>query len=399
MTAWPVVALSDVAVGKGQYGVGLSSRVLSPGDPRYIRITDIKDDGTLAPNKVGVEGDRAAWQNAMLDDGDLLFARSGATVGKTYLHVGAVEPAVYAGYLIRFKLKPELALPNYVFRYTQSPQYHAWVKGSQRAVAQPNINAQQYGGLPIPLPPLPEQRRIAAILDHADALRAKRREALAHLDELTQSIFIDMFGDTRNSVTTRFADVVNEFRYGTSVKSSSDGVPVLRIPNVVGGKLDLRELKNVSLGQAEFERLRLKDGDLLFVRTNGNPENVGRCAEYRPESIEDLGLPGSRCVYASYLIRVRVDDELVVPAFLSTFLNGPGRKQMAANAKTSAGQFNINIQGLGSIEVPVPDMGRQAEFVQRAKQIEHQKEACESALAGLDALFASLQSRAFRGEL
>ncbi|WP_280450954.1 restriction endonuclease subunit S [Nocardia cyriacigeorgica] len=266
--------------------------------------------------------------------------------------------------------------------------------------AQPQITRASLQGVDIPLPPVEEQRRIAAILDHADALRAKRREALARLDELSQSIFIDMFGGRDDfAIQLPLAEVVSEFRYGTSVKSSSVGDPVLRIPNVVGGKIDISDLKTVTLEPADFDRLQLRNGDLLFVRTNGNPNNVGRCAEFRVDSISAADVAVDRFVYASYLIRARVDACRVNSSYLAAFLNGPGRKLISANARTSAGQYNINIQGLSSVVVQVPALDRQELFVRRVEAIDRQKSISAAQLDELDALFASLQSRAFRGDL
>jgi type I restriction enzyme S subunit len=192
--SWPLVTLGDVSKISGQYGVGLSSREWSDGDPRYIRITDINDDGRLNASVVAPDGDHSDWDKAILQPGDLLFARSGATVGKTYLHGADAPLAVYAGYLIRFQLDTDRVLPEYAFRFTQSPDYRTWVASSQRAVAQPNINAKQYATLPIPLPPLDEQRRIAAILDQADELATRRDMTIGLIGNLRQSLFIDMFG-------------------------------------------------------------------------------------------------------------------------------------------------------------------------------------------------------------
>jgi type I restriction enzyme S subunit len=256
----------------------------------------------------------------------------------------------------------------------------------------------------IVLPPLPEQRRIAELLDRAEALRAKRRAALAQLDTLTQAIFLDMFGDPATNpkkwLMVPLRDLVSEFRYGTSTKSGLHGKPALRIPNVVDGNIDVSDLKLVPLEPREFERLRLVDGDVLFVRTNGNPDFVGRCAVFDRTSVVTSGLPTDAFVFASYLIRARLHTDQVTPAFLREFMLGPeGRRRLRARSKTSAGQFNINTESLGAIPVPVPAHSLQTDFAHRIAAVEHLKGSNRASLAELDTLFASLQHRAFRGEL
>lgn len=252
--------------------------------------------------------------------------------------------------------------------------------------------------LQIPLPPLDQQRRIAAILDSADLLRAKRRRMLDLLDQLTQSTFVKVFQHVIDDTGSPFADLVDEFRYGTSVKSTPVGHPVLRIPNVLGGSLDLRDLKFVELGEAESDRLRLRDGDLLFVRTNGNRENVGRCAVFTSMPFRELALPADDVVYASYLIRARLTDR-VLPQFVATYLNGPGRRQLTKYSRTSAGQYNINIDGLRAVEVPEPPITEQKAFLQRAAFINVLIAHSRTQLAHLDTLMESLQSRAYSGTL
>src|SRR5207244_12579152 len=138
-------------------------------------------------------------------------------------------------------------------------------------------------------------------------------------------------------------DLVAELRYGTSTKSEPHGKPTLRIPNVVAGEIDVSDLKVVPIGSAEFERLKLIEGDLLFVRTNGNPEFVGRCAVFTPSSIVPSGFSATDFVYASYLIRARLNPKVMRPVFLREFMLGPeGRRRLRVRSKTSAGQFNIN---------------------------------------------------------
>jgi len=254
------------------------------------------------------------------------------------------------------------------------------------------------------LPPIVEQRRIAAALDQVEELRGKRREALTQLEELTQSIFFEMFGDpTKRQESwniSNLRNIVSEFRYGTSNKSQPQGVPTLRIPNVTNSEIDTSDLKLVPVSSSERERLRLLEGDLLFVRTNGNPNLVGRCAIYNRDVAARSGRPGEDFIYASYLIRARLKMDVISPVYLREFMLGPaGRRALRSRSKTSAGQFNINTESLGAIEVPVPPLDLQQEYVRRVEAVAELKNNHRAYLAELDALSASLQYRAFQGEL
>lgn len=274
-----------------------------------------------------------------------------------------------------------------------------------RAAAVPGLNRDDAYRLRILLPPLEEQQKIAAVLDQAEALRRKRREALAQLEEFTWSIFLEMFGDPLTSTQkswyrSTLRDVVSEFRYGTSNKSQPQGVPALRIPNVTNSEIDTSDLKLVPVSPSERERLRLLEGDLLFVRTNGNPNLVGRCAIYNHDVAAKAGRPGEDFIYASYLIRARPRRDIISSTYLREFMLGPaGRHALRSRCKTSAGQFNINTESLGAIEVPVPPLDLQQEYARRVEAVAKLKTSHRAHLAELDALFASLQDRAFRGEL
>lgn len=175
-----------------------------------------------------------------------------------------------------------------------------------------------------------------------------------------------------------FASCVEEFRYGTSAKSASSGKPALRIPNVIGGKLNLDELKCVPVDDAEFERLRLCEGDVLFVRTNGNPDFVGRSAIFTRSAVLDYGYDPSEFIYASYLIRARLNQSLVLPGFLCHYLSSPeGRQAVRERCRTSAGQFNINTAGLGTIPLPLPPLREQtriASILDKADAIRRKRE-------------------------
>lgn len=394
MTAWPMVALGEVAKGKGQYGVGLSSRRWVPEDPRYIRITDIDESGRLNSEKVAPDGTESGWDRARLRPGDLLFARSGATVGKTYVHSAAHDPAVYAGYLIRFELDPERALPEYVFRYTQSAEYWSWIASSQRAVAQPNINAKQYGELLIPLPPLPEQLRIAAILDHADALRAKRREALTRLDELTKSIFIDVFGDIRVNAkfypSSKIGNVALQVTDGEhqTPKRTASGWRLLSARNVHNGRLDLGDVDYV--GSEEYERISRRcapsEGDLL-ISCSGSIGRVAIVPKMDPF-----------CLVRSVAL-VRFSSEQLLPEFAMHYLQTPAMQALMRQRANASSQANLFQGPIRELPILLPPIATQLNFAAKTELIDALKSHHRSALTELDALFASLQSRAFAGVL
>jgi type I restriction enzyme S subunit len=278
---------------------------------------------------------------------------------------------------------------------------HRGFRDAITGAAQPQITRQNLTRVQIPLPLLDEQRRIAAILDKANALRRKRQRAIDLLYSLTQSIFLEMLGyrpDRWSSLTLR--EAVEEFRYGTSIKSGPSGFPVLRIPNVIGGEIDLSGLKTVSLDRKEFQRLQMREGDLLLVRTNGNPDYVGRCAVF-DSSLEDKSeFPSTDFVYASYLIRARLRPNTLNPYYVQTFLSSEfGRKAMSERSKTSAGQFNVNTDGLGSIEVPAPPLALQDAFADRRKAVQSAIALHRRAAERANNLFSSLQHRAFSGQL
>ena len=185
---YPAVKMGSLLSEPPEYGAGEAGiERVDEQTPRYIRITDIDENGELLPG-LGMTAANVEPQY-FLRDGDLLFARSGNTVGKSYLHESerVPYPCFYAGYMIRFRFG-EKVLPKYVFAFTQTPYYHEWVSAIQRSAGQPNINAQEYRSLEIPLPPLPEQQKIVAELDAAYAAKRaadeKATKLLASIDDM-----------------------------------------------------------------------------------------------------------------------------------------------------------------------------------------------------------------------
>ena len=180
---WEVKKLKEIATEKLSYGSGASAVPFNT-SVRYIRITDINEYGELKDEKVSPN---IFEEKYLLAEGDILFARSGATVGKTYLHKRNKIPCIYAGYLIRLRPNEKLVLPNYVYYYTKSNYYKSFICANQRVVAQPNINAKQYGDLELPLPPLPLQHLFAHRIEQIEHQKSEVQKAITNLETLLAS--------------------------------------------------------------------------------------------------------------------------------------------------------------------------------------------------------------------
>ncbi len=187
---WEVVRLDSVCLGKAEYGAGESATKYENGLVRYVRITDINADGTLNNDAVGISPEKA--NKYILREGDFLFARSGS-IGLTYLYDARDGVCAFAGYLIRFKPRREQLLPMFLKHYCHSAIYRKWVHSTARATAQANINATEYSGLLIMLPPLPEQRKIAEILSTVDETIEKTDAIIQETQQLKKGLMQRLF--------------------------------------------------------------------------------------------------------------------------------------------------------------------------------------------------------------
>lgn len=159
---------------------------------RYIRITDINEDGTLSEEKVSANQYNEAY---LLKENDFLIARSGNTVGKSFLYTSDIGPAIFAGYLIKFELQEELILPQYLLVYTKTPIFKKWIKNNQRISAQPNINCQQYLEAPIILPTIEKQKEIVEYAYRKQEQRIQLREEIKNILEQAQNKFVHTIFD------------------------------------------------------------------------------------------------------------------------------------------------------------------------------------------------------------
>ena len=396
---WPFVPLERLARVSGGSTPRRSKDAYWNGDVPWVTPSDLPASGASildvldTADRITQEG-LSSCSASLLPPGTVLFS-SRATIGK--IGIAKVPLATNQGFA-NFTPSPavEPRYLAYALRFF-TPQIAA-LAGSTifKEVSRGEIRKFQ-----IPLPPLSEQQRIVEILDQADAIRRKRAESNEKAQRILPALFMRMFGaDLQRENLRNLGEAAIDFRYGTSTRSSDQGYPTLRIPNVIGGRFGLAEIKFVPVPKKEFERLRLKTGDMLIVRTNGNPDYVGRSVVFEEEAVKGTGLSANQFIYASYLIRIRINLDFAEPWFIQTYLSLPkGRRALRERCRTSAGQYNININGLSSIPVPDVPIERQREFVEQMQTIRGLNSRCLELSRQLDCASSSLLHCAFSGKL
>lgn len=259
-----------------------------------------------------------------------------------------------------------------------------------------NLNSELVRSVEVPLPPLEEQRRIASILDKADDIRQKRQQAIAKLDELLQTTFIDMFGDpVSNPKSWEFKSLkeFGTFKNGLNYGKGESGVTrkYIGVGNFKNfSKLDdIDSLGSIELNQDPSQDYFLKDGDLLFVRSNGNKELVGRCIAVYPKS--------ELVTYSGFCIRYRIEKQGLTPEFISHLFRSESFRSSILKAGQGANIQNINQQSLGELKIPVPSEDLLAKWSKILNQVERQKTLYSAELE--HSLFSSLQQKAFNGTL
>ncbi|EOP2815297.1 restriction endonuclease subunit S [Escherichia coli] len=254
------------------------------------------------------------------------------------------------------------------------------------------INKSRFSELKIPFPPLEEQKRIATILDKADGIHKKREQAIKLADDFLRAKFLEMFGTPANNIH-RFPkgtirDLVDSVNYGTSAKASIDSgeYPILRMGNITyQGRWDFTDLKYLDLSVKEKDKYLVKEGDLLFNRTNSK-ELVGKTAVYE----EDRPM-----AFAGYLIRVR-PNSIGNNYYISGYLNSiHGKITLMNMCKSIVGMANINAQELQNIEILIPPKHLQDEYEIIYKKIKKGLSIYDKSAMQLQLLASNLSNKYF----
>jgi type I restriction enzyme S subunit len=376
----------------------------STGGLPITRIETIAD-GTVDSSRVGYAGlQEAGNERWLLQKGDILFSHINSVehIGKCALYEGYPEKLVHGMNLLALRPDNHVLDARYAYRVMSSPSFRASLQQFvNKAVNQASISATNLKSLEIPLPPPDEQRRIAAILDKADALRRKRKRALDLLNSLTQSIFLEMFGDlvkSRDYPRGTISDWVADFDTGKNLAPDPDarqinGYRVLKVSAVTTGIFLPDESKPLPVGYEPPASHIVKKGDMLFSRAN-TADLIGATA-YVESTYEKLVLPDK--IWRFVWRQTNIPNSQFIHALFST----PSfRHELSKRATGTSGSMkNISKPKVLGIEIALPNRRKQDEFAVRHRAIQRSMSATVKQAAMLEDQFASLQSLAFSGQL
>ncbi|MFY1695699.1 restriction endonuclease subunit S [Solwaraspora sp. WMMA2101] len=401
---WEWATLDDLqaaeprAITDGPFGSNLTSAHYTDGGARVIRLQNI-GDGDFVDERAYISLEHYDELKAHdVRRGDLVIASLGNNLPRACIVPALEAPAIVKADCIRVRLH-ESVDSRWILKTLISPESRRYAATRTRGVGRPRLGLGEIRKIPIPVPPLAEQRRIVAALDVSldriavanRAVATARVRALSFCESLTASLIEPYLGQSRPLRSVLSEPMIN----GRSVPSRHGGFPVLRLTAVKGDVVDASEFKEGDWDALEAQPFLVREGDFLVSRGNGSRRLVGRggLVEGTPRPV----------AFPDTLIRVRVDQSLVERKFLSVVWNSRWvRRQIEAVVRTTAGIYKINQSLLGAVEIPVPSLERQREVVESIGSISEVTrsittlEAARKRSAGLR---SSLLAEAFAGRL
>jgi type I restriction enzyme S subunit len=356
----------------------------------YVATGDLSDDGELSPQMVTFE-DRPSRADLTVSAGDVCFARMAATKKVMQFDERHSNLILSTGFAI---LRPEHKRldPSYLRNWLNLPTTQSRKDELCSGATQKAITNEKISDFIIPIPEtLEEQRRIAAILDKANALRTKRREAIAKLDQLLQSVFLDMFGDTAietNELCRKIESVLEkiiDYR-GKTPEKTERGVPLITAKLV----------KEMRIAQpTEF----IAEESFVPWMTRGIPKPGSVLITTEAPMGQVAQVPEYRAALAQRLLALEVKEQQVDPTFLMWALSMPSTQDQLRKYSTGSTVTGIRQKEFRRVLIPVPEMQEQRQFADIARSIQREKVRYESTLDKSNALFMALQNAAFSGSL
>jgi hsdS, type I site-specific deoxyribonuclease (fragment) len=395
---WKKVKLGDICDLRN--GVAIKSEdYVTSSNTLNCRMSNIRPDGTfdiLYNAKYLPDNFLEKYKNYLLKDGDLVIAMTDMAGDPKILGVPTVVKS--NGFNIiqnqrvgKLELLTKNIDENYLKLVLQSKKAKNYFKKFSAGGVQLNLSKKEILNVPIILPTIEEQKKLANLFKIIENFIYLRKEELVNLHFLNKSLFSRMFGDIKtndkNWEIKKLGEVV-ETQYGTSKKATSvvGEFPILRMNNITySGEMDYKDLKYIELSDSEKEKFLLKKGELLFNRTNSK-ELVGKTGLF------NLDIP---MAFAGYLIRIKPSN-LIHSKFLLFFMNSEFMKKLLYNkAKNIVGMANINAKELEDFSIILPPIELQNKFAERIEKIEKLKFEIEKSIEVAQNLYDSLISKYF----
>lgn len=404
---YPKVKLKDVLVCKPQYGAsepGVPRSSIK--EPRYIRITDIDENGLISHDELGATA-KIIEDKYILCENDILIARSGATVGKAYIHKPALYDCFFAGYLIRFIINTDKALPEYIFTYTQLNAYKEWVNAIQRPSGQPNINSEEYQSLEIPLPNIERQQVIVDVfksaylqkkqkeseakqlLDNVDAyilnelgitlpeiktdlknriFKVNRSELEERLDPTVYKDGIKLISNNYDNVKLSSVAYINPtgtFK-GKNIETPISFIPMESIDEIYS---EVSKLEDTTIENAS-SFTKFKEGDLLWAK-------ITPCMQNGKSAIAKNLTNGLGCGSTEFFVMRNKDERLAIE-YLHVILHMKCVRETAMlYFGGSAGQQRVSSAFLENFNLPLPPKDKQIEIANHVYTIRQKAKALQ----------------------
>lgn len=378
---WRSVKFGDVV----QLSKARCADPLAEGVERYVGLEHL-EPGDLRIRNWGNVADGVTF-TSVFQTGQVLFGKRRAYQRKVAV---ADFSGVCSGDIYVMETKDaQILLPELLPFICQTEAFFDHAVGTSAGSLSPRTNWTSLADFEFILPSIGEQRRITLGLISIEATLNTEVSAIGSSRTLRTAFVEDALAvHFEDAKVKSLGNFLLDLSYGSSSRSTYEkgGYPILRIPNVLRGSIDYSDIQYLELNEKEYERLALAEGDVLIVRTNGNPEYVGRSVV--------IPILTNKSVYASYLIRIRSERTLLRPAFLAEYLNAPStRQRLRGEVKSSAGNYNINIAGIKKQPICVPDVVAQDELLSSLRELDEAIESLESRVGACKSLKKQLLSK------
>nr|WP_320119747.1 restriction endonuclease subunit S [uncultured Marinifilum sp.] len=403
VTNFNILPLGKLLVGIPEYGANASAINYDGINPRYLRITDIDENGNLIENgRMAIN--KSIAKPYILKENDLVIARTGNTVGKNYLYSANDGVLAYAGYLIKFPLNNKICNPKFVFHFLQSSYFKKWINRTLRTGAQPNINAQEYINLDIPFPSLATQNKIAEILSTTDEVIEQTRALIEKYKSIKKGMLHDLFTCGIDPKTNKLRPTIeqapelyHETKLGWIPKDWLSN-PVENTASLIVSNVDKKSFKHeipvllcnymdvynnnwitydlrfmsATATMPEINKFQLLIDDVIFTKDSETPEDIA------VPSVVEESVPNLICGY--HLGILRPFKSKTSGKFLMYLLHSEKIKKQFIRVANGSTRYGLTKDSINKVLIPYPSFKEQKDIAKRLEAIDKKIETEQSYL-------------------